>query len=129
MRKQYIQSVIKLLADGEKPETVFRNLKKTLENRGHSSLHRHILLGALRELSVQGRISVPIVTLAADADKNKFSAAIKNALERLDGDTKHAEFREDKSITGGFIATYNHKTVDASYKSKLLNWYRTATKN
>lgn len=126
MKKQYIKSVIELLKAGEKPETIFNNLKKTLEARGHSSLHRHILLGALRELSAEGRVSVPVVALAANADKSKFSAAIKNALERLDADIKNAKFIEDASLTGGFIATYNHQTIDASYKSKLLNWYRSA---
>ena len=129
MKRQYIQSVIELLEAGEKPETVLNNLKKTLQARGHSSLHCHILLGALRKLSSRSRVNTPVVTVAKIEDKNKFASAIKDALVKLDAGGKDTLFVEDKSITGGFIATYSHQSIDASYKSKLLSWYRVATKN
>ena len=129
MKRQYIQSVIELLEAGEKPETVLTNLEKTLQSRGHSSLHRHILLGAFRKLSSRSRLNAPVVTIAKSEDKNKFASVIKDALVKLDAESKHTLFVEDESITGGFIVTYNHQSIDASYKSKLLNWYRVATKS
>lgn len=126
MVKEYTQSVIELLQAGEKPEAILRGLRKTLESRGHTSLHARILTGVLRKLSSGDREEMPVVTLAKETDKKKFTAAIKDALSQLDADVKNAEFREDESITGGFIVSYKHNLIDASYKTKLRNWYKRA---
>jgi len=124
MTNQYIQSVIDLIKTGEQPGQVFKGLKHTLEKHGHSQLYARILAGVLRKLSASTYKELPEVVLAKAEDKSRYSAAIKEALTELGASGSELSVVEDKTITGGFVASYNHNSIDASYKSKLLNWYR-----
>lgn len=129
MVKEYTQSVFELLKAGEKPEQVFKGLKKVLETRGHERLHAHILRALARRFGAGTYAAAPAVTLANLDDKKKYAAAVADALKELGADQTDAVFNEDKTIVGGFIAFNEHRSIDASYKSQLLNWYHLATKN
>ena len=87
-------------------------------------MYHQILSGVLRRISSSTYKAAPELILVSAEDKRKYSAAIKEALAELEADNKDVEIIEDKTITGGFIVSHNHNSIDASYKTKLLDWYR-----
>lgn len=114
-----------MLKKGDEPAAVFAGLSKTLENRGHQKLHASILRGVLRELSASTKSTVPKLILAKKDDAEKLKAEISSALAALDAGENYS-LSIDQTITGGFVLSYNHRAIDNSYKTKLLNWYRSA---
>ncbi len=115
-----------MLKKGEEPAMVLAGLSRTLESRGHLKLHNSILRGVLREFSASTKGTTPKLTLANKADTDKLKNEIENALKLLGSEGEYV-INIDKTITGGFVLTHNHRVVDSSYKTKLLNWYRNAT--
>jgi F0F1-type ATP synthase delta subunit len=70
--------------------------------------------------------SVATITVARDTDVASLKADIKSALATLGADGKHTTIIDD-TIIGGLIATYNHRQIDQSYRSKLNTLYQSIT--
>ncbi len=70
--------------------------------------------------------SVELIT-AHKADDN-FIKEVKNIIEKKFNTTAEFQYRQDKTILGGFIVNIEGKQLDAGVKSKLEN-YRQNLKN
>ncbi len=124
MKSAYVTAVTKLLVSGSNPEEVFRGLKRTLKARGHEQLYRPILVAVRRSLSKQGRRYVPLLTLARKTDEEKLQAEITKVAKAVKAEDAPT-VRIDETIIGGFTFEYDYLRFDQSYKTKLVNLYRT----
>ncbi len=127
MKKSYIKAVIELIRSGQDIKDVLNNLEAALVRKGHQGLHLAILEGVVRELELIQGEEVSVITVADAKDAEKLEAAILASLKTIGGELKSAKIEIDKSLTGGYIASHQGQTVDASYKTKLLKLYRTIT--
>ena len=127
MEKVYVQAVMELLESGSKVETVLSNLKTVMAARGHAKALPVVLRAVVRALEEGSVDSVATITVARDADLTALASEIKSALETLGADGTHTTVIDD-AIIGGLIATYNHRQIDQSYRSKLVTLYQSVTK-
>ena len=114
------------LGSGSTVETVLGNLRTVMEKRGHAKALATVLRAVIRELEQGTTESVVTVTVAREADVTALKADIKSALVSLGADGTHATIVDD-TIIGGLIATYNHRQIDQSYRSKLVTLYQSIT--
>ena len=126
MEKVYVQAVLELLESGSKVETVLGNLRAVMEKRGHAKALSTVLRAVVRALEQGTTESVATITVASDADVTALKADIKTALATLGADGAHTTVVDD-TIIGGLIATYNHRQIDQSYRSKLVTLYQSIT--
>ena len=126
MEKVYVQAVMELLESGSKVETVLGNLRAVMEKRGHAKALPTVLHAVVRALEQGTSESVATITVARDADVTALKADIKSALVTLGADGAHTTIIDD-TIIGGLIATYNHRQIDQSYRSKLVTLYQSIT--
>jgi F0F1-type ATP synthase delta subunit len=126
MEKVYVQAVMELLESGSKIETVLGNLRTVMMSRGHAKALPVVLRAVVRTLEQGSTESVATVTVAREADVVALKADIKSALATLGADTAYNTVVDD-TIIGGLIATYNHRQVDQSYRSKLVTLYQSIT--
>jgi F0F1-type ATP synthase delta subunit len=127
MKKAYIKAVTALILQGEDITVVLKNLESTLVRKGHQGLKLGIFEGVLKELEQNTVSDTATVYLGNVSDENKLKANIETSLKAIGGELKSAKIVIDKTLTGGYVATYKGKTIDASYKTKLLKLYRTIT--
>ena len=125
MKAQYINALLQMLKEGKDPKVVLNGCKTTLKNRGHEALEVSVLRGVLRVIEAKS-IDESIVTVVSKEQYEKQAAAIAAALKVLDAKSDPA-IKVDNTIIGGFIAEANNSRHDASYKTKLVNLYRTLT--
>lgn len=124
MKDTYVTATLQLLNSGSTPDTVFTNLAKVLEARGHSALLPAILKSLLSAYEVAKKTQTPTVIVAnAAAAKTKEVAA---ALATLGAGTTAPEVVVDTTLIGGSQVLFNHKLVDQSYKTQLHNLYKAA---
>jgi len=126
MEKVYVQAVMELLESGSKIETVLGNLRIVMEKRGHAKALPTVLRAVVRALEQGTMESVATITVARDSDVAALKADIKSALATLGADDSHTTIIDD-TIIGGLIATYNHRQIDQSYRTKLSNLYQSIT--
>lgn len=126
MEKVYVHAVMELLEGGSNIETVLGNLRIVMEKRGHAKVLPTVLRAVVRALEQGGAESVATITVAREADATALTADIKAALTALGADGAHTTIVDD-TIIGGLIATYNHRQIDQSYRTKLLNLYQAIT--
>lgn len=124
MKADYIKAVLELLKSGKDAQSVIKGLEKTLKAKGHERLLGAILRGVLRESAKN--YAKATLTLAKVEDQEKLTEDIKEALTKLK--VEDYETVMDETITGGFIAEFNHERIDHSYKTKLVKLYRSLTK-
>lgn len=126
MEKVYVKAVMELLENGSAIETVLGNLRTVMEKRGHAKALPAVLRAVVRALE-QGTIeSVATITVAREADATALKSDIKAALATLGAIGEHIVTIDD-TIIGGIIATYNHRQIDQSYRTKLSNLYQSVT--
>lgn len=128
MKKQYIHAVVELIERGIDIETVLKGLTHVLRKRGHMRLYAPILRGILVRLDTSAVASIPRVVTNSKDDFKKHKETIEAALSNLKAEGPYEEAIDD-TLIGGFIAEYDNKMIDASYKSKLLRLYRTITRS
>ena len=126
MEKVYVQAVMELLESGSNIETVLVNLRTVMTTRGHAKALPTVLRAVVRALEQQSDTSVPAVTVARPSDTVALAAEIKSALSTLGANGAHTVTVDD-TIIGGLIATYNHRQIDQSYRTKLSNLYQSIT--
>lgn len=110
---------------GSDPVKVIAGLKVTLATRGHERLLSAVLMGVARVLETRST-GIATVTVAKSTDTTAHKKAIAEALSTLGAND--SEMVEDDTLIGGFIAEHNHTRIDNSYKSRLVNLYRSLTK-
>lgn len=123
MKGQYIEAVLALLNQGKNPSEVFSGLKQALEKKGHGKLYASILHGVLTKLRAVRISTQAVVTVSATSDAKKMKNEIEEALAILHAE-KSYEVVEDQSIIGGFTLLQNNMLLDKSYKTALINLYR-----
>jgi F0F1-type ATP synthase delta subunit len=127
MEKVYVQAVMELLESGSKVETVLGNLRAVMTARGHAKALPAVLRAVVRALEQGSTESVATITIARAGDESALTADIKSALATLGAAGEHTIIVDD-TIIGGLIATYNHRQVDQSYRTKLNALYQSITK-
>ncbi len=129
MKAQYAQAFLASLESGMAVDTAIAGLKKSLEKKNHTKLLGAVLLEVARVLEAAPQGNQAVVAVAAAGDIAALKASIAAALEEL-GVTKETEVKEvvDETLIGGFVATYNHKEHDASYKKSLKSLYESIVK-
>jgi F0F1-type ATP synthase delta subunit len=128
MQKHYINAVVQLLLQGKDVSVVLTNLEKTLKAKGHTSIHLAILRGVTKQLERTSKTTTSTITVARHTDVAKLKEAIEASLLKIGGTTSNAAIMEDATLIGGYVATHNSKSIDASYKNKLVTLYRSITK-
>lgn len=119
----YTEATRALLQEGMKPAEAVKNLKKTLERRGHEKLFMRILKNLARELDKSSNTGA-VLTVAEESDAKKLQKDIEYIAGRLGIDTKDIETHVDESLIGGFTVETKDTLVDQSYKNALLTVYR-----
>lgn len=128
MEKTYIHAVIELLEAGSDIETVLSKLRTVLSVRGHQKALPAVLRGIVRALEEKAD-TVATITIAKASDETVLKNEIKTALTALGADTAEVTTVVDENIIGGLIATYNHRQLDASYRTKLHSLYQQIVTN
>lgn len=126
MEKVYVQAVMELLNAGSDIETVLGNLRAVMASRGHSKALPAVLRAVARALEEGTEESSAVVTVARESDVVTLAAEIKSALATL-GITGTFTTEIDDTIIGGLVATYSHRQIDQSYRSKLVTLYQSVT--
>ncbi len=129
MKAQYAQAFLASLENGMAVDTALAGLKQSLEKKNHTKLLGSVLLEVVRVLEAVPQSNQAVVAVATAGDMAALKARIAQALEAL-GVTKETAIREvvDETLIGGFVATYNHKEHDASYKKSLKSLYESIVK-
>ncbi len=127
MKANYVQAVLAQLEAGQEPGEVVAGLVRTLKARGHSRLLKPVLTGTLAALLEQERTQAPKLTLATAGAAQTQKQAIAAAMSELKATTEPT-VTIDEAIVGGFILEHNHTRLDNSYKTKLVELYRSITK-
>jgi F0F1-type ATP synthase delta subunit len=129
MKKHYIKAVVAILLEGKDVDVVLKNLKATLQRKGHEKLHAEILKGVMTNLSLHKDMHASHVVVAKEHDLLTQKEAIKEALATLGGDNEtDMRVSIDKTLIGGFIASHRGSLINRSYKEKLVALYRRVTK-
>jgi F0F1-type ATP synthase delta subunit len=124
MKQVYIHAMLQVLESGVSIETALANLRQVLDKHGHLKILPQILSGLMVELEKATKNNIPKVILASDgavSDKD-----IKLALEKISAPTKEWTTVIDSNIIGGLVATFNNKSLDQSYRTKLVDLYQSS---
>lgn len=116
LKQDYQNAFMSLVQSGEEVGKSIKHLKAVMEKRGHTGLLLGVLRNSVRELSRTNVARTPRLTVAREKDVKKYSQG-----------HKEVEIVIDDTIVGGYRFEKEYTIIDNSYKTKLLNWYRTAT--
>jgi F0F1-type ATP synthase delta subunit len=128
MEKAYVQAVVELLAAGSDIETVLAKLRTVLVARGHGKALPTVLRGIVRALEEKADATATVIVAKA-SDAAALKNEIAQALTALGADNTTVLTTVDDTIIGGLIATYNHRQIDASYRTKLHSLYQQIVTN
>ncbi len=128
MKKNYIKAIMELLAAGQAIDVVLAHLKEVLARRRHLSIHSDILKGLQAEMERSAKENAAVLFVAKVGDSAKLAAAVDAALSSMKESGAQVRTVVDETLIGGFKINHNGKTVDASYKTKLLTLYKNITK-
>ncbi len=129
MKTEYAQAFLQVLKDGMAVETALTGLKRALVNNQHEKLLAPILLEVQRVLEAERGMTHAVVTVASNIQSAGLRSKIEATLKEL-GVEKDTPVKEmvDETIVGGFVATFDHKEYDHSYKTALKSLYESITK-
>jgi F0F1-type ATP synthase delta subunit len=129
MKAHYVKAFIETVRAGMPLETALSGLKAALARKKHEKLFASILLESLRVLEAQKAVDQAVVAVAKNADAISLATQIKAVLAEL-GVKESTEIKEvvDETLIGGFVATFDHKEHDRSYKKALKSLYESITK-
>lgn len=132
MKDHYIAALKQIIASDETLdlEVLLRDLKQVLTERGHARLLPAILRGLVTQLPKQANAIV--VTLASNTDLKAHAEEIAATVKEITGadakiDTTHVSAIHDDSLIGGYTVSVADTLIDRSYKTTLLQLYRTIT--
>ena len=129
MKTEYAQALITVINEGTSVNDALTGLKQALDRKHHSKLYAPVLLEVIRTLESSAGATTAIVTIAKTSDAHTLQVAILKALEQL-GTLKDTQITGvvDETLIGGFVATYNYKEYDHSYKNALKSLYESIIK-
>ncbi len=127
MQHAYTEAFLELLASGTSVEAALSGLQRTLAAKHHNKLYGAILAEVLRLLTAEKGVQIAVVKKAPEINPADV-AAIAAVLSNL-GVAADTEVREevDETLVGGFVATYNYREHDQSYKRVLKSLYESIT--
>lgn len=129
MKADYVQAFKAVLESGMPVDTALAGLKAALDRKNHSKLYAPVLLEVVRMLEADKTGTSATVTVASKAQAQELKAQIKEALASIGADsTVTVTERIDETLVGGFIATFDYKEHDQSYKKSLKNLFESITK-
>jgi F0F1-type ATP synthase delta subunit len=129
MKAQYAQAFLELIQEGTSVDTALAGLRASLEKNGHTKLLASILLEVQRELSASKGVMKAVITTATANDTLALKSSIDAALQELGvSATTPVKTVVDETLIGGFVATFNHKEHDKSYKKALTKLYESIIK-
>ncbi len=129
MKTQYAQAFLEMIQEGMSVETALADLRTALAKKNYSKLLVPILLEVQRVLEAQKDAKHARVATASTADGKVLKAKITEALKTL-GIEKSTVVKEvvDETLVGGFVATFDYKEYDQSYKRTLKSLFESITK-
>ena len=124
MKTEYAQALVATINEGVLVNDALVGLQRTLERKHHGKLYASVLREAVRTLESNKGSTSAVVTVAKAADMEAQKDAIVAALEAL-GATSNTPVTEvvDESLIGGFVATFDYKERNQSYKKALKSLY------
>jgi F0F1-type ATP synthase delta subunit len=125
MKRDYTTAFVASIKGGTSVEVALRGLKTAMEKRNHVSLFVPVLRSAVTKLSHEQKYESAVVAVANVADAS--SAIVVESLKKL-GVTEEPIVAVDDSLIGGAVISYNHRRIDASFKTALVQMYRAITK-
>lgn len=126
MINEYVQAlVVTLQQPAADIEAVLRELQAALKRRHLSELYPQILRRLHKELARLENQSAPTVVVAKTADAN--AEVVKSSLKALAAESATPRIKVDPSLIGGAVVSYNHQTIDHSYKTRLKSLYQSLT--
>lgn len=129
MKTQYAQAFLEMIQEGMSVETALTGLHTALAKKNYSKLLVPILLEVQRVLEAQKDAKQARVATASTTDAKVLKAKITEALKTL-GIEKSTVVKEvvDETLVGGFVATFDYKEYDQSYKRTLKSLFESITK-
>jgi len=115
----YAKAMFSLSKEGHNKGSIVEGLMSSLKTRGALALLPKVLI-AYTNLLAQKSSDKPVISVARSSDT-------KEAIE-LSGAPKDAEVVVDERLIGGYRLERGGKLVDDTFKAKLLQIYRNATK-
>jgi F0F1-type ATP synthase delta subunit len=129
MKSDYVQAFLEVLQAGMPVDTALKGLEATLKRKNHSKLYASVLLEVMRVLEADKAGTTASVAVATSAQAKELKKQISDALAAL-GVDKNTVVKEivDETLVGGFVATFDYKEHDQSYKKSLKNLFESITK-
>jgi F0F1-type ATP synthase delta subunit len=128
MKSDYVQAFLATLADGMTVEAALSGLRAALQRKGHSKLLPSVLQEVLRTLEAQKESVGAVVTVARPSDLQMHKSKIETIIHELGASNVEIKEEVDETIVGGFVATFNYKENDQSYKKALKSLYESIIK-
>ncbi len=128
MKTQYSQAFLEVVKDGMPVETALAGLRAALIKKNHTKLLAPVLLEVVRVLEAEKFANQVVVKTATSADHKALKSQIDAVLKDL-GVSKDISVHPtvDETLVGGFVATFDYKEHDQSYKKSLTNLYKSIT--
>ena len=128
MKTQYAQAFLEVVKGGMSAEAALAGLRSALKKKNHSKLLAPVLLEVVRVLEAEKFAKQAVVKTANQADHKALKSQIETVLSDL-GVAKGAPVKTtiDETLVGGFVATFDYKEHDQSYKKSLTNLYKSIT--
>ena len=128
MKRDYVLALLALIEDEIPIETALLGLKIVLKKRRHQKLLLPILRQVLLILGTKKGADEAQVIMVDKNTSDNLAKEIKSALLKL-GVHEDTAIKEkfDQTLIGGFVATYNYREYDYSYKRILKSLHESIT--
>lgn len=128
MKQEYAQAFLEVLQDGLSLDSALIGLRTSMQKKGHSKLFFPVLFEVQRQLEAKKGEITAKVAVASEAEAKALKTQINLVLENLGADkTIQVDKVVDETLIGGFVATFDYKQHDQSYKKSLTNLYKSIT--
>jgi F-type H+-transporting ATPase subunit delta len=129
MKSDYSQAFLKSLEAGMSVDAAILGLKSAMKKKQQTKLFGAVLLEVLRTVETEKGSKQAVVSVSKTTDIKLLKVTIAAALKEL-GVEKSTTVKEvvDETLVGGFVATYDYKEHDASYKKSLTKLYESIIK-
>lgn len=129
MKNDYTQAFLGSIDDGMSVDEALVGLQRVLAKKSHTKLLVSILHDVLRVLKTEKNTKQAVVTVASEKTSEQLQTQIATVLKNL-GVKKEVGLKEvvDETLIGGFVATFDYKEHDQSYKKALKLLYESITK-
>ncbi len=118
IKQRYVTASLELLNSGSDFDVVIKGLREVMQKRGHEKLFGAVLNLLETKLAQKEEVLKPQLTLAKEGDLKNHSDIADTAVVKI-----------NPNIIGGYILQQANTYTDQSYKTRLLNWYKSAIKS